>query len=67
LRLWLDGSVLDTVAVSPLAVGQQRLVGFLGPACAGSVRAAADPDGVIVESSEQDNVQELGCADIAPL
>jgi hypothetical protein len=67
VRFWVDGSVLDTVTVSPLAVGQQRLVGFRGPACAGSVRAAADPDGVIVESSEQDNWQELGCADIPPL
>ncbi len=67
VRFWVDGSVLDTVTVSPLAVGEQRLVGFRGPACTGSVRAAADPDGVIVESSEQDNAQELRCADIAPL
>jgi hypothetical protein len=67
LRFWVDGSVLDTVAVGPLAVGQQRVIGFRGPVCSGSVRAEADPDGVIVESSERDNGQELGCAEIPAL
>jgi hypothetical protein len=67
VRFWVDGSVLDTVTVSPLGVGAQRLVGFRGPVCGASVKAEADPDGVIVESSEQDNGQELGCADIPSL
>ena len=67
VRLWVDGSVLDTVTVSPLAVGQQRVIGFRGPLCAGSIRAEADPDGVIVESSERDNGQELRCAEIPAL
>ena len=67
VRFWVDGGVIDTVTVSPLAIAQERVIGFRGPACAGSVRAQVDPDGVIVESSEQDNLQELRCADIAPL
>ena len=67
VRFWVDGGVIDTVTVGPLAIAQQRVIGFRGPVCAGSVRAQVDPDGVIVESSEQDNLEELRCADIAPL
>jgi CARDB len=67
VRFWVNGSALDTVIVSPLAIGQERMIGFRGPACAGSVKATADPDGVIVESSELDNTQELRCAEIPAL
>ena len=66
LRFSVDGSVLNTVTLGRLAVGEQRLIGFRGPACTGSVKVEVDPDGLIAESSEQDNVQELSCAEIAP-
>ena len=35
-----------------------------GPACTRSVEAEADPDGVIVESSESDNAREVDCSDL---
>ena len=66
VRFSVDGSVLNTVTLGRLVVGERRLIGFRGPPCAGSVKVEADPDGLIAESSEQDNVQELSCAEIAP-
>jgi len=64
LRLSVDGSVVDTTTVAQLAPGERREVGFRGPACTSSVESAADPDGVIAETSEQDNDQRLACADL---
>ena len=64
VRLAVDASVLDTVTVAFLRPGESRLLGFRGPPCTSSVTAAADPDGVLVESSEEDNVHELPCADL---
>lgn len=64
VRMAVDGGVLDTVTVASLGPGESRLLGFRGPPCTTTVSAAADPDGVLVESSEDDNVQELSCADL---
>lgn len=64
VRLAVDGSDLDTTTVGFLGAGKSRLLGFRGPACTASVTATADPDGVLVESAEDDNVQELSCADL---
>jgi hypothetical protein len=64
VRLAVDGDVLDTATIGFLRAGQSRLLDFRGPACTASVTAAVDPDGVLVESSEADNVQELSCADL---
>jgi hypothetical protein len=62
VRMAVDGDVLDTVTVGYLDSGESRLLGFRGPHCTESVSAAVDPDGVLVESSEDDNVQQLSCA-----
>ena len=64
VRLSVDGDVVDTVIVASLAPAERRVVTFFGPACTRSVEAAADPDGVIVESSEADNAHTVGCADL---
>ena len=64
VSLVVDGSLLDTPTVGFLAPGESRLLGFSGPPCTTSVTAAVDPDGVLVESSEDDNVQELACAEL---
>jgi hypothetical protein len=65
VRLTVDGGVVDTATVAFVGSGQSRLLAFRGPACTASVTASADPDGVLVESSEADNVHELPCADLA--
>ena len=39
-----------------------RALGISGPKCTQSVKAEADPDGVIVESSEADNAHEVSCS-----
>jgi len=64
VRLTVDGAVVDTVVLSAVLPAERRVLGIQGPACSASVRAEADPDGVIVESSEGDNVDELPCADL---
>jgi hypothetical protein len=64
VRLTVDGDVVDTVTVPVLMPAERRVLVIPGPACTRSVAATADPDGVIVESSESDNTHELGCADL---
>ena len=64
VRMTVDGGVLDTITVGLLGAGESRLLGFRGPPCTSSVSAAVDPDGVLVESAEDDNVHELSCADL---
>jgi hypothetical protein len=60
-RLSVDGGVVDTVTIPLLDPGASRDVAVLGPACASLVSAIADPDGVIVESSEDDNEHTVEC------
>ena len=60
-RLSVDGGVVDTVTIASLEPGAGRDVAVLGPECAGSVSSIADPDGVIVESSEHDNAHAANC------
>jgi hypothetical protein len=60
-RLSVDGGVVDTVTIPSLDSGESREVAVLGPACTTSVSSVADPDGVIVESSEDDNDHKLDC------
>jgi hypothetical protein len=62
LRLLVDGAVVDTATVASLAPGERRWLSILAPECTRSVEAIADPDGVIVESSESDNSDESSCA-----
>jgi hypothetical protein len=60
-RLSVDGGVVDTVTISSLEPGRSRDVAVVGPACTSSVASMADPDGVIVESSEDDNGHTVKC------
>ena len=64
VRLTVDDAVVDTVTVAVLAPAERRVLTILGPACTRSVTADADPDGVIVESSESDNAHQVRCADL---
>jgi len=64
VRLLVDGSIVDTVTVASLAPGERRWLTIQGPECSSSVEAIADPDGVIVESSEGDNEDQRACADL---
>jgi uncharacterized repeat protein (TIGR01451 family) len=64
VRLTVDGDVVDTVTVAELQPAERRVLTIPGPACTRAVKAEADPDGVIVESSEADNAHELPCADL---
>jgi hypothetical protein len=60
-RLSVDGGVVDTVTIASLDPGASRDVAVLGPECTSSVSSIADPDGVIVESSEDDNAHTVNC------
>ena len=60
-RLSVDGGVVDTVTISSLDPGASREVAVLGPACTSTVSSSADPEGVIVESSEDDNDHTVDC------
>ena len=64
LALVVDGNVVDTVSVTSLAAGEVRFVTIRGPDCRRMVEARVDPDGAIAESSEDDNVQAVTCADL---
>jgi CARDB protein len=66
VALSLDGGELDRQTIHRLpAYGSQSLV-FEGPKCAAGdeVRAVADPDGSLVESSERDNRLARACDDL---
>jgi CARDB len=60
-RLSVDGGVVDTVTIASLDPGASREVAVMGPECTSSVSSIADPDGVIVESSEDDNAHTVNC------
>jgi CARDB len=60
-RLSVDGGVVDTVTIASLEPGASRDVAVLGPECNTSVSSVADPDGVIVESFEDDNAHTVNC------
>jgi hypothetical protein len=64
VRLSVDGDVVDTVTVASLQPADRRVLSIQGPVCTRSVKAEADPDGVIVESSESDNAREVACSDL---
>ena len=60
-RLSVDGGVVDTVTIGSLGPGSSRELAVLGPECTSSVSSIADPDGVIVEASEDDNSHTVNC------
>lgn len=63
LRLSVDGDVVDTISF-PLGAGEAKSVVIRGPHCQRLVRAEADPEKVIAETSEADNAHELSCLNI---
>jgi hypothetical protein len=67
VRLTVDGAVVDTVTVAELDPAERLVIGIQGPQCSESVKAEADPDGVIVESSEADNAHEVACSALPSL
>jgi hypothetical protein len=67
VRLTVDGDVVDTVTVAELDPAERVVIGIQGPQCTESVKAEADPDGVIVESSEGDNAHEVACSALPSL
>lgn len=66
LKLSVDGAEVDTRRILRLAPGQRREIGFVGPVCRGSVVARLDPDDLIPEIWERDNVMKTPCAELAP-
>jgi len=64
VRLAVDGDVLDILELASLRAGHSRVVGFRCARCRESVRAAVDPCGVLVESSEADNAPGRACAEL---
>jgi CARDB protein len=67
VRLTVDGTVVDTVAIASLAPGEERSLAIRGPECRRSVRLEVDPEKAITESSDADNAHELTCAAIRKL
>jgi len=64
VRFSVDDSVVDSITIPVLAAGERREVAVRGPECASSVASLVDPDGLIVESSEDDNGDTVACAEL---
>jgi hypothetical protein len=64
VRLAVDGSEVNTRTVAALAPGESILLFFRGPACERTVKAVADPAGLIPENDEADNASQAACADL---
>ena len=64
VALIVDGNVVDTASVATLGAGEVRFLTIRGPDCRDSVEARADPEGVIAESSEDDNADAVTCAEL---
>lgn len=67
LRLSVDGAEVDTRRIGRLVPGQRRAIGFVGPVCRGSFEARLDPDDLIAEIAERDNVVRGSCDLLDPL
>jgi CARDB len=61
VRLAVDGDVVDTVT-SSLGPREAKSVVIRGPQCRRLARVEADPEKLIAETSEDDNADELTCA-----
>lgn len=62
VRLTVDDKVVDTRTVASLAPGERRRLVFRGPRCERLAKLEADPDHLIAESSDWDNVHAYDCA-----
>jgi hypothetical protein len=67
LRLTVDGAEVDTRKIGRLKPGQRRSIRFVGPVCRDEVVARLDPDNLIPEISERDNVMRTPCSELEPL
>ena len=61
LALSVDGDVVDTPALGPLAPGETIRLFVNGPACDGSVKARVDPGDVVAEADERNNSRVVAC------
>jgi hypothetical protein len=66
VRFAVDGSAVDTQTVERLEPGAVAFLSFRGPDCESGVEATVDPDGTVLETIEDDNVQSLSCAELPP-
>jgi hypothetical protein len=64
VRLSVDDSVVDTITLASLEPGDHRELAVRGPECTTTVGTLADPEGVIVESSETDNDDSARCGEL---
>jgi hypothetical protein len=64
VQLEVDGDVVNTVTIASLLPAERRELILHGPECTRSVEATVDPDGVLVESSEEDNADLIACDDL---
>lgn len=62
VALKVDGTVVGGTRVDLLPADESTVVQIEGPACAFDVRAIADPDRLIRETSESDNALTVPCA-----
>ena len=61
VRLWIDGTFLNTRVVKVLGAKRTRRIYFTGPGCGSDLRAETDPGDVVRESDELDNGSTLAC------
>jgi hypothetical protein len=64
VALKVDGNVVGSSMIDLLPSQESGVVQIQGPACAFSVRAVADPDRVIPETSDSDNALTLSCSQV---
>jgi hypothetical protein len=64
VQLEVDGDVVNSVTIATLLPAERRELIIHGPECSSSVEATVDPDGVLVESTEDDNTDLIECADL---
>ena len=61
VELKVDGSMIGTSTIDLLPGQESNVVQIQGPVCAVTVRAVADPDRVIPETSDSDNSLTVPC------
>jgi hypothetical protein len=64
VRLLVDGEEIDTRVLGRLEARSRRVVRFVGPRCAGEVKAQIDPNERVRELSEGDNEIRTPCSAI---
>jgi hypothetical protein len=62
VRLSVDGGEVDVRRVGRLRPRERRTLRFVGPACVGGVKAEIDPNDVVREITERDNVRRTPCS-----